>query len=430
MRHKTNLVFLFSLTLLAFGSMTKSANGQEAPGIITQANAPGWITVSWEHTGQDVYYFLIQRQDVPYTDNSIVNLAQSYNRTDSLTDKNLKANTVYNYRVCAVYAYSRTCSDWVSARTLPPPTPSSGGSSGATTPPPARTPLATPQITATRDQDPNYLLLDWSGDPGWQEYGKWGNPPTPTYKHPQLKQVEFYKDFAGMSKSSTPFYDALGSIGQSVNGGGVVSWLSLRLTIRVNTAYTFKVCFTSINNERKCSEEITASSKPVAPTAPADVMVSQDKSRGNPRDLTARIRTFITARWRNPYTTSFIPGQFITLEREDGVQFPLRTLDSAGRVQFNQRRFKTAWVEIKQISAAPNPNDPTEITVDVTPEGQELLTQRGNNYRICAIVPVLGAAGKVCSATVSTIFNVDVVRPVDSKRINKGVLTPKNPSER
>ena len=57
MRQNTIFVFLFSLTLLAFGSVTESVNGQEAPRTLVQANAPGWITVSWEHTGEDVYYF-------------------------------------------------------------------------------------------------------------------------------------------------------------------------------------------------------------------------------------------------------------------------------------------------------------------------------------------------------------------------------------
>jgi len=144
MRHSTIVVFLFGLTLLAFGAFPESVNGQEAPRTLIQANAPGWITVHWEHTGQDVYWFEVHRQDPPYTENSFVFLAKSVNRADSLTDKNLKADTTYKYRVCAVYASSWTCADWVSVRTLSPPPPSSGGSSGGAPPPSARKPAPAP----------------------------------------------------------------------------------------------------------------------------------------------------------------------------------------------------------------------------------------------------------------------------------------------
>jgi hypothetical protein len=398
LRHSTILVFLFSLTLLAFGSVPKSVNGQEAPSVRAGANAPGWITVYWEHTGQDVYYFVIERQDAPYTENSVFLIGQSNNRTDSLTDKNLKADTLYKYHVCAVYASSRTCSDWVSVRTL-----SSGGSSGSAPPPPAHPPLATPEITATRDQDPKHILVDWSGDPGWYPYRPNGSDAYPgEYKHLQLKQVVLYQGIPGTSKYTIPAYDSLKYPGADLYPG-VISYLSRTFTVRANTVYTFKVCFTSISDETKCSREITASGKPVAPTAPADVTVSQDKSLGRTGDLAARIRTFITARWRN----TDIPGQFITLERED-------------RVQLDRLRVGPAWVEIKQISADPHPTDPTEVTVDTTPEGPELMTQRGNNYRVCAVLPVLGAAGKVCSSAVSpgaiTASTKVVPLPDDSKR--------------
>src|SRR5205807_3229428 len=99
MRHNILHVFLFSLALLAFGAVPESVNAQEAPRTLVQANSPGWITVSWEHTGQDVYWFEVHRQISPYTENSYVLLAKSNNRTDSLTDKKLNADTTYKYRV-------------------------------------------------------------------------------------------------------------------------------------------------------------------------------------------------------------------------------------------------------------------------------------------------------------------------------------------
>jgi hypothetical protein len=379
------IVFLFGLTLSAFGAVPESVNGQEAPSVVAYANAPGWITVLWEHTGIGVFWFEIHRQDPPYAVNSFFLVAKSANRTDSLIDKNLRADTIYKYRVCAVYSYSQSCTDWISVKTQSPPP---AGSSGS--PPPARAPLATPGITATQDQDPKHIVLDWSGDPGWSYYGTDWNA-RPEYKHPRLNNVVVSYGIPSNSRSSVSLYDAQKFT--PIWYGNLISLLSVTASVRANTVYTFKVCFTSRDDETKCSNEITSKGKPVEPTAPADVKVVQDKLRGNATDLTARIRTLITASWRN----TDIPGRFITLERED-------------RVQLDRLRVGAAWVEIKRISAEPRWTgegwDPTELTVDVTPEGLELLTRRGNSYRVCAVVPALGTAGKVCSLSVSpTIAN-------------------------
>src|SRR6478672_708657 len=125
------IIFFCGLLLLAIATEV-TAQGQEQPIVGLRPNAPGWITVYWEHTGKDVYSFIIQRQDPPYSDNNIVTVGQSVNNTDSIIDKNLRADTTYNYRVCAIYAYNRACSGWQSARTLPLPPSSSGGSSSGT----------------------------------------------------------------------------------------------------------------------------------------------------------------------------------------------------------------------------------------------------------------------------------------------------------
>src|SRR5215470_5319447 len=102
------------LLAAAVGILSIAAAAQETPSIRAQANAPGWVTVCWEHTGQDVYYWVIERQSAPYRDDSVALVAQSQNRTDCVTDKGLQAGTLYKYHVCAVYAASRTCTDWVS----------------------------------------------------------------------------------------------------------------------------------------------------------------------------------------------------------------------------------------------------------------------------------------------------------------------------
>jgi hypothetical protein len=79
------------------------------------------------------------------------------------------------------------------------------------------------------------------------------------------------------------------------------------------------------------------------------------------------------------------------------------------------------------MSALPDLTEPTEIVADVTPNGTQLRTQRGNNYRVCALVPELGAAGKVCSSAASLKPSIEGIRPVDPKRIDQPVLVPKKP---
>src|SRR5207302_7286263 len=47
-------------------------------------------------------------------------------------------------------------------------------------------------------------------------------------------------------------------------------------------------------------------------------------------------------------------------------------------------RVGPAWIELKRIKAK---GDPTVITLDVTPEGPEIGTDKpGNTYRVCAVV--------------------------------------------
>jgi len=96
--------------------------------------------------------------------------------------------------------------------------------------------------------------------------------------------------------------------------------------------------------------------------------------------------------WRKPdFSKGEIPGQFITVERED------RVITGRKGVIASQQ-FVNAWMEISRIRAK---GDPTSVAVDVTPAGPELGTKTGNNYRLCAVVPALGAAGKACSAPVT-----------------------------
>jgi hypothetical protein len=78
------------------------------------ANAPGMITLTWEHGGEDVYWFVVE-QESPYT----FWPADRDKRGWSVLG--LQPNHTYRYRVCAVYEYHRECSDgWVSVTTFPP----------------------------------------------------------------------------------------------------------------------------------------------------------------------------------------------------------------------------------------------------------------------------------------------------------------------
>jgi len=376
MRHNIILVFLFSITLLAFASAPAPALGQEAPSVSARANAPGWITVYWEHSGADVYWFEIERQDPPYRDDSVVLLAKSYNRTDSLTDKNLKADTTYKYRVCAVYAYSRTCQDWLSVRTLPPPPPSSGGSSGGTSSPPKHQ-LRTPNLTATTNS-PVAISLHWGSDSN--DLYTLGN--VQLYRDGRVTfDVKEYGGFTANYEDGGRMYHA-----------ATKQWTGQSL--RANTEYIYKVCFIGFadaNGETKCSNEITAMGKPIPPTPLADVALSKDRARraqsarGMGR-VSTELGTIISASWHKTSDPPDIPGQYITMERED------RTILSRGPFV----RVGLAWIELKRIKAK---GDPTVITVDVTPEGPEIGTDKpGNIYRVCAVVPALGAGGKVCSS--------------------------------
>lgn len=99
--------------------------GDEKPiNVFAFPNSPGMITLVWEHSGEDVYHFVVE-QESPY--------AYWFPDRDKRgwTVLGLEPNRTYRYHVCAVYDYNRVCSDedggdWVSVTTFPPeqqPTP-------------------------------------------------------------------------------------------------------------------------------------------------------------------------------------------------------------------------------------------------------------------------------------------------------------------
>ena len=93
--------------------------GNEQPfNVVAFPNAPGMITLTWDHSGEDVYWFVVE-QETPYT----YWLPDRDKRIWSVLG--LEPDHTYRYRVCAVYDYNRVCSDeggvgWVSVTTFPP----------------------------------------------------------------------------------------------------------------------------------------------------------------------------------------------------------------------------------------------------------------------------------------------------------------------
>ncbi len=108
------------LAVLLVLSVGGSALAASAPKVSVQADAPGWITVYYKHSSTDgALWFTLQRQDGTA-------IFKSAAPTGQFTDTNLKPNTAYTYRACAIYQDKAqpVCSDWVTARTqslAPPP---------------------------------------------------------------------------------------------------------------------------------------------------------------------------------------------------------------------------------------------------------------------------------------------------------------------
>lgn len=101
--------------LACIGPMLSASMASEAPEVATECNSPGWITIYYTHPGDDdVVSYYIERQDAGITFSMAAPSGQ-------VTDANLKPDTDYAYRVCAVYKGEddATCSSYVTQRTMP-----------------------------------------------------------------------------------------------------------------------------------------------------------------------------------------------------------------------------------------------------------------------------------------------------------------------
>ncbi len=374
---------LVGLVLLA----ATSSMAQETPSIRVQANAPGWVTVCWEHSGQDVYYWVIERQSPPYGDSTTALIAQSQNRTDCVTDKNLRASTTYKYHVCAVYAYSRTCTDWVSVTTLAAPGTTPPSTPPGSSPPPYE--LRTPRLTATSN---NGAIITLHIDQGADDLYVIGD-------------VQIFRDgkitydaveYAGQGNGWNPDYPDGGKMFHHSTG----QWTGEAL--QPNTQYTYKACLIGYGKaagQIKCSNPITAMGMPVPPSAPSNVVIKKDRlPSANPKSgrpaAALTWRTVVSATWRAMIFPTDITPQFITLERLDSGLVRRGT----GRTAVITTQRAPVWIELQRELAKPRP---TLTTADVTPPPVTNLVKPGNQYRLCSVVPALGDKGKVCSPPVT-----------------------------
>jgi hypothetical protein len=429
--------FIFSLTLVAFGAVAPAASGQETPSIQVYANAPGWVTVNWEHSGNGADVFQVQRQQPAYTWVFETNVG-------SYTDTGLNASTTYNYRVCALdSAGNPTCSPWTRVTTLATPT----GPSGVVAP-----------IITGHDDAPDNITIRWTTAESYGFYNvRWAYKGQPEVQHEvdtsgasgsysvsplQSGRVYTFKVqgcHTTLGGSSCGYWSAIlevttpiplpppptapvisplrGRFGESSPDPHliVLSWSvnpDEKIThtlierdrrplsdspaaivglqdpnIRPNTEYEYRVClFNKVG--KACSARLVTMARAITPTALADVTFSKTRipsprGKAGVASPALTFRTVVIANWRN----TDIPGLFITVEREDqvfqgGKAGPIRSLRGP------------AWIEKERIKAK---EDPTSLVVDLTSETPNPLITPGNSYRVCAVVPALRVPGKVCS---------------------------------
>lgn len=339
--------------LLLFAG-TAAADGPEGPSnVVAFANAPGAITIAWDHPGDGVYWFVIE-QESPF------GVVTPDRDKRAWTVLGLEPNRTYRYLVCAVYEFHRECADQYAAATTHPAPPPPGRAPGGTPPPPppSSTPTFTPELTA-------------SPAGGAQVNLKWNTPPAGSIA---LTAVPLYRD-------GEAIYQAL----QPGNLDGDHADI-----VRPNSTHRYMICFEGPAIGERCSKEIVAGPAPVAPTAPADLRVAEVLRSGGrtAEGILLQPKHEISLTWRN----TDIPGIFLTVERED-LRIT-RNADPNSPVGHVRRPF---WNELARLKAIDNPTSALVDAPDASAPTPSTTLEAGNIYRVCAVVPSLGDAGKVCT---------------------------------
>ena len=105
----------------------------EAPSSVSSfANAPGMVTITWNHSGDNVFWFVIELESP-----GAFWLADRDKRVWSITG--LQPSHTYRFRVCAVHEFDRSCSGLTTVTTFARP------DEPSTEPPP---PQASPPLPA------------------------------------------------------------------------------------------------------------------------------------------------------------------------------------------------------------------------------------------------------------------------------------------
>ena len=115
---KTVLLAALVSALFPLASRPAAAAGERPQIVHAFANAPGAITVNWSHSGSGVYWFVVEQE----SPSALGTVGPDYR---TLTVTSLQPSRTYRYRVCAVYAFNRKCSDedgvgLVAVTTMPP----------------------------------------------------------------------------------------------------------------------------------------------------------------------------------------------------------------------------------------------------------------------------------------------------------------------
>jgi alpha-L-arabinofuranosidase B-like protein/fibronectin type III domain protein len=105
----------------------------EAPSSVAAfPNAPGMVTITWIHSGDDVFWFVVELES-----SGSFWIADKDKRVWTITG--LQPGHTYRFRVCAVHAFDRDCSEFTAVTTFPQP-----DDRGAPPPPPAPPEAAAP----------------------------------------------------------------------------------------------------------------------------------------------------------------------------------------------------------------------------------------------------------------------------------------------
>jgi hypothetical protein len=423
------LSFVIIVLVCSSDAIVLAGSPQREKPVITSAaaNAPRALTVAWSHTDTGVYGYMIQ-----FKDQNGWRDVQSFDHTfTQATLVFLEPNTDYTLRVCGVYGPDRDgdfeCSDsQPTVRTLQPETSSASGAA----PTIVRDEVSQNTIKiwwqsqnygffhvrwAEKGTDETQDRINSAGNNGYHEVnnlrsgvtytfrmqgcnttllgsscGSWGAPieirtAFPPLETPGLSVLPPYSaqgiklgwsggvDFTNTNillyRDGKVVHDARASTGMNNP--------HIDFVPRPNTDYSYRICF--VREEWKCSDTVSAAGKPIAPTAP--VLESAEVFRPQGPILRGQLPPVrLNVKWRN----TEIPGRYVVVER---LEFRTRGRGFSGPPIIE-------WAELTKVDSKSNP---VEAAADLVGGSRMVNYPQNREFRICSVVPALGATGKVCT---------------------------------